>query len=525
MSKSKRKKLKNEIAVGEPREALIRLLAQTVASVKDCVSITDMNDNILYVNESFISTYGYSEDELIGKNIKMVRSPNTDHKVAQQILPATLAGEWHGELINRKKNGVDFPIELWAAIVKGESGEPVAMVGIARDISKRKEAEETILHYVEFQKIVTTLSTKFINVEARRIDEAIADALRVLGEFVKVDRSYVFLFSDDGTKMDNTHEWCASDIEPQIENLQGLPVAMFPWWMAKLNRFENIIITRVADLPPEANAEKEILQSQDILSLAVIPMISKNILIGFLGFDSVRRERVWTDDEVSLLRIAGTTLANVIERVKSEEALIKKERQEALVLKSLPMVFYSTQLEPYEEILWISEQVEQITGFPLENFKLDKMFWANHIHPEDRDGAIEKFGAVLNKDYVYAEYRWQCSDGSYHWFADHLVPIRDESGKPKEVVGIRRDITDRKRLEDEREKLVSELKDALTNIKTLSGLIPICASCKKIRDDKGFWNQLEAYIVEHSDATFTHGICPECAEKFLREMGDLKIGI
>lgn len=78
---------------------------------------------------------------------------------------------------------------------------------------------------------------------------------------------------------------------------------------------------------------------------------------------------------------------------------------------------------------------------------------------------------------------------------------------------ISRDIRERIRAEREREKLIAELEDALTKIKTLSGLLPICSSCKKIRDDKGYWHALEEYIKEHSSAEFTHGICPECVEK------------
>ena len=68
-------------------------------------------------------------------------------------------------------------------------------------------------------------------------------------------------------------------------------------------------------------------------------------------------------------------------------------------------------------------------------------------------------------------------------------------------------------MEIERENLILELQHALKNIKTLSGLIPICASCKKIRDDQGYWNQVEKYITEHSDARFSHGICPACVKK------------
>jgi len=82
------------------------------------------------------------------------------------------------------------------------------------------------------------------------------------------------------------------------------------------------------------------------------------------------------------------------------------------------------------------------------------------------------------------------------------------------VDGIAHDITKRIQAEKEREKLILNLQEALDNIKTLSGLLPICSNCKKIRDDKGYWNQIESYIRDHSEAEFSHGICPECAKKY-----------
>lgn len=80
------------------------------------------------------------------------------------------------------------------------------------------------------------------------------------------------------------------------------------------------------------------------------------------------------------------------------------------------------------------------------------------------------------------------------------------------------DITDRKRAEEERERLIRELQEALAKVKTLSGLLPICASCKKIRDDQGYWQQIEEYIQEHSNAEFSHSVCPECARKLYPEI-------
>lgn len=86
------------------------------------------------------------------------------------------------------------------------------------------------------------------------------------------------------------------------------------------------------------------------------------------------------------------------------------------------------------------------------------------------------------------------------------------------VTAVVLDISRRRRIEAEREKLIEELRTALDNVKQLSGLLPICASCKKIRDDNGYWNQIESYIRDHSEAEFSHGLCPDCAKKLYPEV-------
>ncbi len=80
--------------------------------------------------------------------------------------------------------------------------------------------------------------------------------------------------------------------------------------------------------------------------------------------------------------------------------------------------------------------------------------------------------------------------------------------------GIIRDITERKRAQEERERMIKDLKNALEQIKTLSGIIPICAHCKKVRDDAGFWQQVESYVEKNSTAQFSHALCPQCADKY-----------
>jgi PAS domain S-box-containing protein len=100
------------------------------------------------------------------------------------------------------------------------------------------------------------------------------------------------------------------------------------------------------------------------------------------------------------------------------------------------------------------------------------------------------------------------------------APIRDNKDHFRGLVLVFRDISLQRQAEKEKDSLIAELKKAMGKVKMLSGLLPICASCKKIRDDKGYWNQIEAYIRTHSEAEFSHGICPECAQKLYSNLLD-----
>lgn len=122
-------------------EEALTLLAQTVKNTGEGISITDMNNNILFVNEAFVITYGYKETELIGQDINVIRSANHSAPLLEKINLATINGGWTGELVNKKKDGTEFPISLTTSAVLDENGNPYALVGIARDISERKQAQ------------------------------------------------------------------------------------------------------------------------------------------------------------------------------------------------------------------------------------------------------------------------------------------------------------------------------------------------------------------------------------------------
>lgn len=126
-------------------EREVKLLAQTLTSTKDCISVTDLDNNLLYVNDAFIEKYGYRRDELLGKNISLVLGHSMMQGMNRDILEATMAGGWYGEVVNRRKDGSEFPLELWTSVVHDDSGKPMALVGVARDITERKKTEQSLM--------------------------------------------------------------------------------------------------------------------------------------------------------------------------------------------------------------------------------------------------------------------------------------------------------------------------------------------------------------------------------------------
>jgi PAS domain S-box-containing protein len=133
----------------------LRILARTTESMAETVSITDMEDRLILINEAFTRTYGYAPDEIIGRNIAIVRSDKSPEALVRQILPATLAGGWQGEVWNRRKDGTDFLLSLATAVVKDERGRPVALVGVGRDITAHKAAEQAAREGLKWESIAT----------------------------------------------------------------------------------------------------------------------------------------------------------------------------------------------------------------------------------------------------------------------------------------------------------------------------------------------------------------------------------
>lgn len=148
---------------------------------------------------------------------------------------------------------------------------------------------------------------------------------------------------------------------------------------------------------------------------------------------------------------------------------------------------------------------ERTLGFTIDELRSRPMM--EFVHPDDRERTLAQNREVrAGGRAVFFENRYLCKDGSYRWFLWNAVADMDR----QMIYSVARDITDRKRAEQEREELVKELQEALAEVKTLRAIVPICSYCRRVRDDQNYWKTVEAYISETTHTRFSHSICPTC---------------
>lgn len=201
-------------------------------------------------------------------------------------------------------------------VIADNTGRVIRMSGTVQDITERKWIEDAIKRRIDLEKTIASISTRFAILSDfnNTIYKSLADA----GRLSKAGRAYFFQFRDSGTIMDNTHEWCDEGVTPEIQNLQNLPAAMFPWLMESLRMGNVIHIPDVSKMPPESDFEKAFLEKQGIKSLLVLPVYAEADLVGFLGFDNVVTAGPWHEEDIILLRIMAEILGSAIARKRSE---------------------------------------------------------------------------------------------------------------------------------------------------------------------------------------------------------------
>ncbi len=306
-------------------EKRYRLLAENAS---DVIWTMDLNLRSTYTSPAVKRLRGYEPEEAVRQPLEVALTP-ASFEIVSRVLSEELAAEKRpGQDLHRsrtleleaiRKDGSTVWTEAIVTFLRDRNGQPVEILGVTRDITERKRAEETLQWQARFQRLLMDISLTYINLPPAEVSAEVDNSLAELGAFVGADRAYIFTYDFPAQICINTHEWCAEGIMPQMARLQAVPLETAPDWVAAHTQGQPFYIPDVSALPP--GGVKDFLATQDILGLLTVPMMDGAACVGFIGFDSVRQPRHYSDDEQRLLKVFAELLVNVHRRQQAEQAL------------------------------------------------------------------------------------------------------------------------------------------------------------------------------------------------------------
>jgi len=313
------------------KELMIKNLA--VDSTINAIALAEPKGKLTYVNPAFLKMWGYQESDAMGRHL--VEFWQDEHKALDILDTIREKGKYIGESKAKRKDESQFDVQISASMVKDDVDKPLSTILSFIDITERKEVAKKLEARSEFEKLVTTISTNFINLPSEKINSEISKALQSIGEFAAVDRSYVILYSPDKSQMSMTHEWCSNTVTPIFRANQNLSVGDHRWHTSQIQCRETIYITDKSEIPPNAGPFMEALESRGCTSLIHVPIAYGGKAFGFLGLESQQTDKTWSVDIIVLLRMVGDILANALERKRVEEQLNASLKEKEMLLKEI----------------------------------------------------------------------------------------------------------------------------------------------------------------------------------------------
>ncbi len=436
-------------------EARRRTMSRALEQAGDGVMIFDAQRRVLYCNPALQQLLNSNGEEGCDRPDLMTDDIVSRHftgELLQLFEEAEKGKSASGEMALSSDAAGKRPVFITVSCIRSEEGEREGYVLTVLDISEVRHAEEALIYRIDLESMIAGIASRLVNVEAEAIDREINDALQQLGEFAATDRVYLFHYEPQSGSVSNTYEWCAPNIEPQIERLQGLPLAQFPWLRGELLANREVSVPDVAALPESASKERDAFLHQGVLSLLMVPLNSGGTFSGFIGFDNVREPRKWEAADIHLLRLAGEIIFNSLERVGT---IVRLQRSEA----SLTVAQHIAQMGNWEwnivtdELLW-SDEIYRIFGLTPEEFGASYDAFLKALHPGDREYVISEVNKAVAGEKEYAiDHRILRPDGSEAIVHEIGRVDFDETGAALRMIGTVQDVTQLRNAEHEMQRL------------------------------------------------------------------------
>ena len=307
----------------EKSEARYRILYE---SAHDAIMIVDKQMNFISGNPSAVKLFGCKDEKELFFKTPLDFSPefqldgySSSSKAKEYLDRVYKEGPVFFDWQHRRMDGTEFPCLVLLTTMELE-GQTVILATM-RDITEQKRAQDAIKNLLNFENLVTEISTSFINLPAEQTDMGIRVALGVLSRFLGVDRSYITLFSEDQKKADLVYEWRDKNINSLEQMAAGCPAESCKWWMSKLRDELTIHLASIDDFPKSAAKERKFFQTAKVRSFVSVPMFFSQELIGYMVFDSVRSQKSWDEETVSLLKTIAEIFVNTIMRSRTQREL------------------------------------------------------------------------------------------------------------------------------------------------------------------------------------------------------------
>lgn len=425
--------------------------ASLVESMNDLVFVLDNELRfVVYYKPEDIGLYQQPE-EFIGKKITEVNFP-TD-------VLASIQKGINDCIETQKLSKIEYQLniensEMWYEmnITYLKLNNNYGLTCVVRDISESKNNLSLISQQIDLQELLIKISTTYINIDISNIDRVINHSLKEMGEYVNADRTYIFSYDFANQTCSNTYEWCNNGIEPEINNLQQLPLQYFPDWVKKHQMGEPLIIEDVSELPNDGQESlRGILEPQGIKSLIAIPMLHNDELMGFIGFDSVKQTHIYTEKEKQLLHIYAQMVVNVQIRRRGFEMIAYQEQKYRNLISNMSIGL--VELDMDDRIVFANQQFCQMANLNFDRIKgLDA---AALLNPRQKR-ALTKYKYELQQAENASSIEMMVKNrkGEHSWWLVNGAPHFNDKGELIGTVGVFLDISSQKKMQTELEKAI-----------------------------------------------------------------------